>query len=132
MELACFDEQSYQLELHAYQTAFLDFKYEPPSFVYVEIGTNNKVPTMPSMVQPISITKPISPLKRWNRFKNHTLTYSNFYHTYSSCHVINEPMKGSEKFAKEQAELVDFLFIVLDNKVEPLEFLSTSLPLTPH
>jgi hypothetical protein len=28
MELACFDEQNYQLELHAYQIAFPDFKYE--------------------------------------------------------------------------------------------------------
>jgi hypothetical protein len=101
MELAHSDEQNYQPELHAYQTTFLDFKYEPPNFVYVEIGTNNKVPTMPCMVQPIAITKPISPLKRWNRFKDHTLTCSDFYHTYSSCHVINEPMKGSEKFAKE-------------------------------
>jgi hypothetical protein len=39
MELVCSHEQSYQLELYAFQTAFLDFKYEPPSFIFVEIGT---------------------------------------------------------------------------------------------
>jgi hypothetical protein len=31
MELAHSDEESYQLELHAYWIAFLDFKYQPPS-----------------------------------------------------------------------------------------------------
>jgi hypothetical protein len=51
MELAHSDEQSYQLELHAYQTTFPNFKYEPPNFVFVEIGTNNKVLVMPFMVQ---------------------------------------------------------------------------------
>jgi hypothetical protein len=29
----------------------------------VEIGTNNKVPAMPFVVQPIAITKPVSPLR---------------------------------------------------------------------
>ncbi len=32
MELARYDEQNYQLELHAYQTTFLNFKYIPPQF----------------------------------------------------------------------------------------------------
>ncbi len=41
-------------------------------------------------------------------------------------------MKGSEKSVKEHIELVDPSFTVLDSKVEPLEFLFTSLPLTPH
>jgi hypothetical protein len=75
MELAHFNEQSYQLELHAYQTAFPYFKYEPPSFVFVEIGTNSKVPTMPSMVQPITITKPISPLRGGTCLKNISYPY---------------------------------------------------------
>ncbi len=61
MELACSDEQNYQLELHAYQIVFPDFKYKPPSFVYVEIGTNSKVLISPPMVQ--CVTKPISPLR---------------------------------------------------------------------
>jgi hypothetical protein len=63
MELAHFDEQSYKLELHTYQTTLLDFKYKPPNFIYAEIKTNSKVPTTPSMVQLVAITKPISPLR---------------------------------------------------------------------
>jgi hypothetical protein len=50
MELAYFDEQSYQLELQAYQTIFLDFKYKPLSFVYMEIGTNGRILVTPSLV----------------------------------------------------------------------------------
>jgi hypothetical protein len=69
MELAHSDEQSYQLELHTHRTAFLDFKYEPPNFVYVEIKTNSKVPTTPSMVQHVAITKPISPLRGGTSFE---------------------------------------------------------------
>jgi hypothetical protein len=61
MELACSNEQSYQLELHAYPITFLDFKYEPPNFVFVEIETNSKVPTTPSMVQ--HVTKLVNPLR---------------------------------------------------------------------
>jgi hypothetical protein len=45
-----FDEQSYQLELHAYIIIFLDLKYKPLSFVSIEIGTGNKVPITPFMV----------------------------------------------------------------------------------
>jgi hypothetical protein len=37
MELVRSHEQNYQLELYAYRTTFLDFKYEPPSFVFVEL-----------------------------------------------------------------------------------------------
>jgi hypothetical protein len=61
MELVRSHEQSYQLELYAYQTAFPNFKYKPPSFVYVEIRTSSRVLAMPSMVQPI--TKPVNPLR---------------------------------------------------------------------
>jgi len=61
MELAHSNEQSYQLKLLAHKTVFPDFKYEPLSFMFVEIGTNNRVPAMPSMVQ--LVIKPISPLR---------------------------------------------------------------------
>jgi len=37
-------------------------------------------------------------------------------------------MRGSERYAKEQAKLVDPSFTILNNKVESLEFLPTSLP----
>ncbi len=50
MELARSDEQSYQFELHAYQIGFPNFKYEPPSFIFVEIGISIKVPTTPYVV----------------------------------------------------------------------------------
>jgi hypothetical protein len=50
MELVQFVEQCYQVELQVYQIAFPNFKYEPPSFVHVEIETNSKISAMPSMV----------------------------------------------------------------------------------
>jgi len=50
MELVFFDEQSYQLELQAYQTIFLDFKYEPLSFIFMEIRTSSRVPVMSYVV----------------------------------------------------------------------------------
>jgi hypothetical protein len=43
MELVRFDEQSYQLELQAYQITFLDFKYEPLSFIFMEIGISSRI-----------------------------------------------------------------------------------------
>ncbi len=46
--------------------------------------------------------------------------------------VTNEPMRASERFAKKQAKPIDPSFIILDNRVKPLEFLSSSLPLTPR
>jgi hypothetical protein len=39
------------------------FKYEPPSFVYVEIRTSSRALAMPYVVQHAAITKPISPLR---------------------------------------------------------------------
>jgi hypothetical protein len=42
-------------------------------------------------------------------------------------------VRDSGKSAKEHAELVNpNSFIVLNNRIKYLEFLSTSLPLTPH
>jgi hypothetical protein len=69
MELVHYDEGSYLPEPQAYQFAVLDCKYEPPSFVFVEIGTNSRIPVTPFVIQPI--TKLINPLKRWNKFRNH-------------------------------------------------------------
>jgi hypothetical protein len=50
MELARFDEQSYQLELQAYQTILLELKYKPLSFLSMQIGTNGKIIVTPSVV----------------------------------------------------------------------------------
>jgi hypothetical protein len=46
--------------------------------------------------------------------------------------VVNKPMRGNEISIKEQTEPINPSFIVLDDRVESLEFLSTNLPLTPH
>jgi len=45
MELAHSGEHVYQLELQVYQTTFPNFKYEPPSFVSMKIGTSSKTMT---------------------------------------------------------------------------------------
>ncbi len=37
IEVVHFDEQSYQLELQAYQIIFHDFKYQVWSFLFVDI-----------------------------------------------------------------------------------------------
>jgi len=73
MELVRYNEQSYKFELEAYQNAFPNFKYEPISFMYVEIGTSRKVPTMPSVVQPI--IKPISALRGGIGLKSYTYLF---------------------------------------------------------
>ncbi len=46
--------------------------------------------------------------------------------------IVNEHVRGSEGPYKEHAKPIDPSLIVLDNKVGSLEFLSTSLPLTPQ
>jgi hypothetical protein len=69
MELARIGEHVYQLELQAYQTAFLDFKYEPTSFVYVEIKTSTRTSSASFTFGPnpreqlVVITKLISPIR---------------------------------------------------------------------
>ncbi len=40
-------------------------------------------------------------------------------------------MRSSERFAKEHVKPIDPSFTLLDNIVEPLELLSTSLPFDP-
>ncbi len=46
-----------------YRTAFLDFKYEPLSFLYVEIRTSSRTLTTPTIVQPVVVVKPVNPLR---------------------------------------------------------------------
>jgi hypothetical protein len=41
-------------------------------------------------------------------------------------------MEGSERFDKKQDEHVNPTYTMLDNRLKSLEFLSTSVPLTPH
>jgi hypothetical protein len=108
MELAYSNEHSYQLELQAYQIAFFNFKYEPPDFVFMEIGTSNKIPTMPYVVQ--LIIKPVSPLRGGTCLK---IILSLVPVTI----VISQRMEGSERFDKKQVELVNPSFTILDNRL---------------
>ncbi len=46
--------------------------------------------------------------------------------------IVSQLMEGSERFDKEHVELVNLSFTILDNRLAYLEFISTSVPLTPH
>jgi len=110
MELAHSYEHNYLFELQAYKIVFLNFKYEPPSFVCVEIGTNSRVPTTLSMVQ--FVTKPVNPL----RGGNHTFTCSNFYYTCFNDHCCQSTMEGGGRSNKKEDELVNPSFIILNSR----------------
>ncbi len=81
MELAHFNEQGYQLELHAYRIVFPNFKYKPSSFISMEIGTNIKVPTMPFVVQLVAITKLVNPLRGGTSLEIIPLLVQTFVHS---------------------------------------------------
>jgi len=130
MELAHSNEQSYQLELQAYQIIFPNFKHELSSFVSVEIGTSSKVPITPFVVQ--HVTKPISPLRGGTSFKIIPLHVQTFTRPIPMTTVVNQPTEGSERSDKEQIEHVNLSFTILDSISEFLEIISTGVPLTPH
>jgi hypothetical protein len=46
--------------------------------------------------------------------------------------VVSQHVEGCEKSDKEQVEHVNLAFIVLNNRLKSLEFISNSVPLTPH
>jgi hypothetical protein len=46
--------------------------------------------------------------------------------------VVSKHLEDSERFDKEQVELVNPSFTILDSRLEFLEFLFASVPLTPH
>ncbi len=99
MELAHFDEQGYQLELQAYQTAFLDFKYKPPKFVFVEIETSSTILALPSMVQ--LVTQPISPLRGGISLEIIPLHVHTFTIPIPVTIIVSQLVEGSEKFDKK-------------------------------
>jgi hypothetical protein len=84
------------------------------------------------VVQPIVNTKLVSLLKGGTCLKLIPLHVQTFTVLVQVNTTIVEPVEGSVKSSKDQAELVDPSFIVLDGGVGPLKFLSTILPLTPH
>ncbi len=112
MELARYDEQSYQLELHAYEIIFLDFKHKPPSFVFMEIGTNSRILVTPSMVQ--LVTKLINPLRDGTSLEIIPLPIQTFTIHVLVTIIVNQPMKGNERSDKEQVEPFNLSFTVVD------------------
>jgi hypothetical protein len=96
----------------------------------MEIGTNNKVPVIPSMVQ--LVTKPINPLRDGTSLEIIPLPIQTFIIHVPVTIIVSQPMEGNERFDKEQVELVNPSFIILNNRLKYLEFISFSVPLTPH
>jgi hypothetical protein len=130
MELACSDEHSYQLELQAYQIIFPNFKYEPLSFVSMEIGTNNRVLTTPFVVQPI--TKIVNPLRGGMGLELIPLPIQTFTIPIPITTIVSQLVEGSERFDKKQDELAHLSYTIFDNRLKSMEFLSTNVLLTPH
>ncbi len=46
--------------------------------------------------------------------------------------VINQLVEGNEKSDREEVQLVNLSFIILDSRLESLEFTSINVFLTPH
>jgi hypothetical protein len=84
-----------------YQTTFLDFKYEPLNFVFVEIRASNRVLIKPFMVQPVAITKLVNPLRDGIGLKIIPLPTQTFTILVQVTVVTIELVKGSEKSIKE-------------------------------
>jgi hypothetical protein len=68
------------LELQAYPTTFPNFKYKPHSFVFVEIRSNSKTPTTPTIVQ-LVVTKLVYPFRGGIGLEILSLYVQTFYHT---------------------------------------------------
>jgi hypothetical protein len=82
------------------------------------------------MVQPV--TKLISPLKGGIGLEIIPLLVQTFIIHVPITTVVNQPMESSERPDKIQDELVNPTYIILDTRLESLEFLSASVHLTPH
>ncbi len=104
MELAHSYEHNYLFELQAYKIVFLNFKYEPPSFVCVEIGTNSRVPTTLSMVQ--FVTKPVNPLRGGTSFKIIPLHVQTFTIHVSMTIVVNQLWKVVGDLTRKRMNLL--------------------------
>jgi hypothetical protein len=98
--------------------------------VYVEIGTSSRVPATPFVVQPV--TKLVSPLRSGIGLEIITLLVQTFIIHVPVTTIVNQLVEGNERSDKKQDEPVNPSYTILDNRLESLEFLSTSVPLTPH
>jgi hypothetical protein len=67
----------------------------------MEIKTKNIILVTPSMVQLVTITKPISPLRGGTSLEIIPLPIQNFTIHVQVATFTNELVKGSEKFIKE-------------------------------
>ncbi len=98
----------------------------------MEIGTNNIIPTTPTIVQPIVATKSVSPVIGGTSLEIIPLPIQTFTIHIQVTIVFIKHVKGNEKSVTKQTKLVDPSFTILNSGVGPLEFLSISLSLTPH
>jgi hypothetical protein len=46
--------------------------------------------------------------------------------------IVSQPLEGSERYDKEQVEFVNLSFVILNCRLESLEFITTNVFLTPH
>jgi hypothetical protein len=84
--------------LQVYQTTFLDFKYKPPYFIVVGIGMSSRALATPFVVQLITTSKPISPLRSGIGLEIIPLLVQTFTMLVQVTIVITKLVKGSEKF----------------------------------
>ncbi len=103
-----------------YQIIFLDFKYEPPSFVFVEIGTSSRTPTTPSVVQHVATTKLVNPQRGGTCSEFIPLHVQIFSVPIQVIIATTKLVDSSDKSVEEH---VDPSFIVFDIGIKPLEFL---------
>jgi len=126
------DEHVYQLDLHVYHTTFPKFKYVPPNLVYVKIGTNIKTISATSHIfvseqKERVTTKPTSPFRGGIGSKIIFMSIKIF--VVPTKVITIEHVEGNIETSRENTKPIDTSTIT--NIVEPLEFLSTTLPLTP-
>lgn len=125
------DEHIYQLDLHVYHTTFPKFKYVPPNLVYVKIGIITKTISATSHIFVFEqkervTTKPTSLLR--GGIGSEIIFMSIKIFVVPTKVITIEHVEGNET-TRENIEPI--YTSTITNIVEPLEFLSTTLPFTP-
>jgi len=67
----------------------------------MEIGTSNRIPATPSAVQLVALNKPVSRLKEGTCLETIPLHVQTFTISISIATIVNELVKGNERFDKE-------------------------------
>jgi hypothetical protein len=78
------------------------------------------------------VTKPVSPLEGGTSLEIIPLHVQTFIIHVQITIVVSQHVEGSERFNNKHDEHVNPTYTILDNRLESLEFLSTSILLTPH